>query len=128
MSPEKQVELSKQRQKPEPDPATRPPDHLGLSALRILPVPMIVLDRTFKIVMANPAMKKIFFRSDGPSLYQKTLSQAGVEMIEQGHVVKDAWEYFFSSLEDDLRSKNGLCCVVLLPVFYIMIKLSVLIN
>jgi hypothetical protein len=100
-----------QEKKPEsePDPATMPPAHLGISALRILPVPMIVLDRRYRIVMANPVMKKLFFRPDGPSLYQKTLSQAGVEMLEQGHVVKDAWEYFFSSLKDDLRSENCLC-------------------
>ncbi|KUJ24103.1 uncharacterized protein LY89DRAFT_12234 [Mollisia scopiformis] len=92
------------------------PAQLAMSALQYLPYPLLVLGSLKTLVMANEAMVRLLgieddveedtASDDGMSSLDKlrgqTLSQLGIDMIQDGRPVWVSWESFLESLADDL--------------------------
>jgi PAS domain S-box-containing protein len=83
--------------------------HLAFSALQFVPVPMLVLDDLKTVVLVNEAMGTLLgvvpetATQPGPSsvfdlLRGQSLSQVGVDMLQDGRPVWIDWEQFFDSL------------------------------
>ncbi|KAG9232421.1 hypothetical protein BJ875DRAFT_79625 [Amylocarpus encephaloides] len=93
------------------------PGEIALSAMRCLPYPLVVLNGLKAVVVANEAMGRLLgieqdadstLSNDGvPTLDRlrgQSLSQLGVDMVQDGKPVWVTWESFFGSLESDLIS------------------------
>lgn len=85
------------------------PGQLAFSALQYLPVPTIVLNSLKTVVLANESMGRLLgiVAEDGSEedplgtvdrLRGQTLSQVGIDMMQDGHPVWLTWEAFFNHL------------------------------
>ncbi|PFH55975.1 hypothetical protein XA68_17249 [Ophiocordyceps unilateralis] len=93
------------------------PGQLAFSAMLYLPVPTIVLNSLKTVVMANEAMGRMmgivsdddddddFHREDAAATIERlrgqTLSQVGIDMLQEGRPVWISWESFLDSLLDE---------------------------
>ncbi|KAL1879246.1 hypothetical protein Daus18300_001825 [Diaporthe australafricana] len=91
------------------------PGQLAFSALQFLPVPVLVLNNLKTVVLANEAMGKLLGMSsdsnDGDdmahsvgSLTGQSLSQVGIDMLQNGRPVFLSWEAFLDSIADDMET------------------------
>ncbi|KAE8448519.1 hypothetical protein EG329_009400 [Mollisiaceae sp. DMI_Dod_QoI] len=91
------------------------PTQIAMSALQYLPYPLLVLGSLKTSVMANEAMTRLLgieelegdtASVDGVSNIDKlrgqTLSQLGIDMLQDGRPVWVSWESFLDSLADNL--------------------------
>lgn len=89
------------------------PGQLAFSALQFLPVPVLVLNNLKTVVLANEAMGRLMCMSsesnDGDDLAQdvgsltgQSLSQVGVDMLQNGRPVFIAWETFLDSIAEEM--------------------------
>ncbi|UKZ90264.1 uncharacterized protein TrAFT101_005290 [Trichoderma asperellum] len=85
------------------------PGQVAFSAMQYLPVPVIILNNLKTVVLANEAMGRMLgVISDNLSdddvsatmekLRGQTLSQVGIDMIQDGHPVWVTWEAFLDTL------------------------------
>lgn len=90
------------------------PAQLAFSALQYLPIPTIVLNNLKTVVLANEAMGRMMgivtatSDDDDPSattdrLRGQTLSQVGIDMLQDGRPVWVTWEIFLDTLVDEMR-------------------------
>lgn len=91
------------------------PGQLAFSAMRFLPVPVLVLNSLKTVVIANEAMGRLLGLISETetsneessrvldSLNGQTLSQVGIDMIQNGRPVWVAWEAFFQSMLDEMH-------------------------
>ncbi|KAH6669357.1 hypothetical protein B0J14DRAFT_487364, partial [Halenospora varia] len=95
----------------------RYPSHpdFALAAMQYLPYPLLVLNRLKTPVMGNEAMGRLLgleedngdaLSDDGISPMDKlkgqTLSQLGIDMLEEGRPVWVTWEAFLENLSNDM--------------------------
>lgn len=91
------------------------PGQLAFSALQFLPMPVLVLNNFKTVVLANEAMGKLLGMSsdsdDGDdlahsvgSLTGQSLSQVGIDMLQNGRPVFLSWEAFLDSIADAVGS------------------------
>lgn len=88
------------------------PGQLAFTAMQYLPVPAIVLNNLKTVVLANEAMGRLMGTitddlGDDPTatlerLRGQTLSQVGIDMLQEGRPVWISWESFLDSLVHDL--------------------------
>lgn len=89
------------------------PAQLAFSALQYLPVPTLVLNSLKTVVLANDALGRMLgiisdigVEEDACTTLEKlrgqTLSQVGIDMLQDGHPVWVTWEAFLDTLVDDL--------------------------
>lgn len=96
------------------------PAELAMSAMQYSPYPLIVLNNLKTLVMANEAMGTLLgiedhdgdiASDDGISgvdrLRGQTLSQLGIDMLQDGRPVWVTWDSFLDSLAYDLASHVG---------------------
>ncbi|KAF8865377.1 hypothetical protein BDZ45DRAFT_736488 [Acephala macrosclerotiorum] len=96
------------------------PAQLAMSALQYLPYPLLVLGSLKTLVIANEAMERLLgmdeldgdtASDDGISNLDKlkgqTLSQLGIDMLQDGRPVWVTWESFLDSLADDLGAGDS---------------------
>lgn len=92
------------------------PAQLAFSAMQYLPVPVIVLNSLKTVVLANEAMGRMMgIISDDSSdednfhtidrLRGQTLSQVGIDMLQEGRPVWVTWEAFFDTLVQELGAR-----------------------
>ncbi|EGX89909.1 autoinducer 2 sensor kinase/phosphatase luxQ [Cordyceps militaris CM01] len=95
------------------DMPTVSPAQLAFSAMQYLPVPVIVLNNLKTVVLANEAMGRmmgiITDDTDGDDfsmtidrLRGQTLSQVGIDMLQDGKPVWVTWETFFDTLVNEI--------------------------
>jgi PAS domain-containing protein len=86
-----------------------------LTALQHLAVPLIVLDRSKKIVLANEAVQKILGEADqiarppllyGSTLYKKSLDQLGIELLEKDNGEFNTLDAFLDTLANNLSRQQ----------------------
>ncbi|OAA73852.1 autoinducer 2 sensor kinase/phosphatase luxQ [Cordyceps fumosorosea ARSEF 2679] len=99
------------------------PAQLAFSAMQYLPVPVIVLNSLKTVVLANEAMGRmmgiIADDSDDDDLSLttdrlrgQTLSQVGIDMLQDGKPVWVTWETFFDALVNEIGARppaSGQC-------------------
>lgn len=89
------------------------PGQLAFSALQFLPVPVLVLNNLKTVVLANEAMGRLMGMSsesndaddltqDVGSLTGQSLSQVGIDMLQNGRPVFIAWETFLDSIAEEM--------------------------
>ncbi|POS76317.1 hsp90-like protein [Diaporthe helianthi] len=89
------------------------PGQLAFSALQFLPVPVLVLNNLKTVVLANEAMGRLLGMAsesnDGDDLAQdvgsltgQSLSQVGIDMLQNGRPVFIAWETFLDSIAEEM--------------------------
>lgn len=89
------------------------PGQLAFSALQYLPVPTLVLNHLKTVVLANEAMGRMLglcnesYEEEDPlttidKLRGQTLSQVGVDMLQDGRPVWVTWESFLDTLVHEL--------------------------
>ncbi|KAJ4397588.1 hypothetical protein N0V93_001820 [Gnomoniopsis smithogilvyi] len=96
------------------------PGQLAFSAMQFLPVPVLVLNSLKTVVLANEAMGRLLGLIPDSNeaiteeasrrldkLNGQSLSQIGVDMMQNGRPVWVAWDTFFQSLIDDLNRSHG---------------------
>ncbi|KAG5992270.1 hypothetical protein E4U52_002926 [Claviceps spartinae] len=92
------------------------PGQLAINAMQYLPVPVLVLDDSKTVVLANEAMGRMMglsleTSSDGApvaafeQLRGKSLSQVGIDMLQNGHPVWITWETFLDGLLQDASTR-----------------------
>jgi PAS domain S-box-containing protein len=91
------------------------PGQLAFSALQYLPVPTIVLNNLKTVVMANDAVGRMLgIVSQDPDaggddvdtidvLRGQSLSQVGIDMLQDGRPVWVTWEVFMDTLLEDMK-------------------------
>lgn len=90
----------------------------AFSALQYLPTPLMVLSSTKTVVLVNDAMGRLLgfdsleelHRSEGQEsapvtdmLLGQSLSQIGVDMVQDGQPIWVSWEKFFDELADEME-------------------------
>jgi hypothetical protein len=96
-------------------PETPSPAQLAFSAMQYLPYPLMVLNRLKTLVMANEAMGRLLDIEDldgdttsddgvlaSDRLKGQTLSQMGIDMVQDGRPVWVTWESFLDSLTEEM--------------------------
>ncbi|KAI1768168.1 hypothetical protein GGR53DRAFT_479253 [Hypoxylon sp. FL1150] len=95
------------------------PGQLAFSTMQFLPVPLLVLNNLKTVVLANEAMGKMLgMVGDSPqptddpavvceSLRGQTLSQIGIDMIQDGRPVWVSWESFLDELVLEMGAKHA---------------------
>ncbi|VUC35990.1 unnamed protein product [Clonostachys rosea] len=96
------------------------PGQLAFSALQYLPVPTLVLNSLKTVVLANEALGRMLgLVQDNVTeieasttlerLRGQTLSQVGIDMLQDGHPVWVTWEVFLDALVDEMgvRAHGG---------------------
>ncbi|KAI0169957.1 hypothetical protein GGR52DRAFT_581161 [Hypoxylon sp. FL1284] len=95
------------------------PGQLAFSAMQFLPVPMLVLNNLKTVVLANEAMGKMLgMVGDSPeptddpavvceNLRGQTLSQIGIDMMQDGRPVWVSWESFLDELVLEMGAKQA---------------------
>lgn len=94
------------------------PGQLAFSALQFLPVPVLVLNNLKTVVLANEAMGRLMGMSpdsnDGDdlahgvgSLTGQSLSQVGIDMLQNGRPVFISWETFLDSITEEMGPGNA---------------------
>ncbi|GJN70498.1 hypothetical protein PLIIFM63780_002910 [Purpureocillium lilacinum] len=89
------------------------PGQLAFSAMQYLPVPTLVLNNLKTVVLANEAMGRMMGiindetdQDDATATIEKlrgqTLSQVGIDMLQDGRPVWITWEAFLDSLVEDV--------------------------
>lgn len=89
------------------------PGQLAFTALQYLPVPTLVLNHLKTVVLANEAMGRLLgisnenLEEDDPlttidKLRGQTLSQVGIDMLQDGRPVWVTWESFLDTLVHEL--------------------------
>lgn len=92
------------------------PGQLAFSAMQYLPVPIIVLNSLKTVVMANEAMGRMMgilpeaCDDEDPSfttdfLRGQTLSQVGIDMLQEGRPIWVTWETFLDTLVEELGTR-----------------------
>ncbi|KAK8197247.1 uncharacterized protein BKA78DRAFT_75112 [Phyllosticta capitalensis] len=85
---------------------------MAFAALQYLPVPMLVLSSTKTIVLANEAMGRLlnlelcavevqdvdFIQTVTDTLYGRTMSEIGVDMLQDGSPIWISWDDFLDSV------------------------------
>ena len=97
----------------------------ALAALKYLPTPLLVLSAQKMVLLANEAMARLLSLdsmdeqgidsesedSERPQsldlLRGQTLSQLGIEMIEEGHTIWVSWEKFLDQLANEYDTVTG---------------------
>ncbi|KAK1529254.1 hsp90-like protein [Colletotrichum costaricense] len=83
------------------------PGQLAFSAMQYLPVPILVLNNLKTVVLANEAMGRMLGMTNDSAednsyiaerLRGQSLSQVGIDMIQEGRPVWVGWEAFLDSL------------------------------
>ncbi|KAL7945158.1 hypothetical protein V8C42DRAFT_71718 [Trichoderma barbatum] len=85
------------------------PGQVAFSAMQYLPVPVIILNNLKTVVLANEAMGRMLgivsndlsdedVSTKMEKLRGQTLSQVGIDMIQDGRPIWVTWEAFFDSL------------------------------
>ncbi|KAI1105621.1 hypothetical protein F4804DRAFT_341087 [Jackrogersella minutella] len=95
------------------------PGQLAFSAMQFLPVPLLVLNNLKTVVLANEAMGKMLgIVGDSPqptddpavlseSLRGQTLSQIGIDMVQDGKPIWISWESFLDELILEMGLKQA---------------------
>lgn len=89
------------------------PGQLAFSTLQFLPVPVLVLNNLKTVVLANEAMGRLMGMSSDSndsddlargvgSLTGQSLSQVGIDMLQNGRPVFIAWETFLDSIAEEM--------------------------
>lgn len=92
------------------------PGQLAFSAMKFLPIPVLILNSLKTVVLANEAMGRLLGLISESQEYEdgedatevleelkgQSLSQVGIDMLQDGKVVWVAWDNFFDSLVDDV--------------------------
>lgn len=91
------------------------PAELAMSAIQYLPYPLIVLNNLKTVTMANEAVVRLLgiedddgdaASDDGDSVVDRlrgqTLSQLGIDMLQDGRPVWVTWDAFLDSMADEL--------------------------
>ncbi|KAI3391640.1 hypothetical protein diail_7008 [Diaporthe ilicicola] len=89
------------------------PGQLAFSAMQFLPVPVLVLNSFKTVVLANEAMAKLLGMpsdsNDGEdlahsveSLNGQSLSQVGIDMLQDGRPVFLSWDTFLDSIAEEM--------------------------
>ncbi|KJZ77489.1 hypothetical protein HIM_03213 [Hirsutella minnesotensis 3608] len=92
------------------------PGQLAFSAMQYLPVPTLVLNNLKTVVLANEAMGKMMGivgddvdQDDAMMTLERmrgqTLSQVGIDMLQEGRPVWISWESFLDSLIQDVGAR-----------------------
>ncbi|KAL2108976.1 hypothetical protein VUR80DRAFT_3133 [Thermomyces stellatus] len=95
-------------------------EHLISSAMRHLPVPVLVLNNSKTVVYANEAIGTLLgiarhakddnyedFSDVQIRLRGQTLCQVGVDMLQDGRLMWVSWDAFFDSIAKELRVNSG---------------------
>ena len=95
-------------------------EHLIFSAMRHLPVPILVLNNTKTVVYANEAIGSLLgiprhsrddnfedFSDVQMRLRGQTLCQVGVDMLQDGRLIWVSWDAFLDSVASELRVHSG---------------------
>ncbi|KAI0137712.1 hypothetical protein F4776DRAFT_623089 [Hypoxylon sp. NC0597] len=95
------------------------PGQLAFSAMQFLPVPLLVLNNLKTVVLANEAMGKMLGMvgespspADDPSVISEslrgqTLSQIGIDMVQDGRPIWVSWETFLDELVLEMGAKQA---------------------
>lgn len=96
------------------------PGQLAFSAMQFLPMPVLVLNSLKTVVLANEAMGRLLGlipeSNEGTGeassrlldqLNGQTLSQIGIDMVQNGRPIWVAWDAFFQSLIEDLNGAHA---------------------
>ncbi|KAI2619009.1 hypothetical protein GGS26DRAFT_584818 [Hypomontagnella submonticulosa] len=95
------------------------PGQLAFTAMQFLPVPLLVLNNLKTVVLANEAMGKMLaMAGDSPrpideaaalceSLRGQTLSQIGIDMVQDGRPVWVSWDSFLDELVLEMGAKQA---------------------
>ena len=88
------------------------PAQLAFSAMQYLPVPVMILNNLKTVVQANEAMVRMLDMlpdspdEDAPSTLEilrgQTLSQVGIDMLQDGRPVWLTWETFFDAMVNEM--------------------------
>ncbi|KAK2601651.1 hypothetical protein QQS21_004802 [Conoideocrella luteorostrata] len=92
------------------------PGQVAFSALRYLPTPVLVLNNLKTVVLANEAMGRMIGlisditpRDDAAAtidrLRGQTLSQVGIDMLQDGRPVWISWESFLDGVVDEMGTR-----------------------
>ncbi|KAK2749068.1 histidine kinase hhk6p [Colletotrichum kahawae] len=91
------------------------PGQLAFSAMQYLPVPLLVLNNLKTVVLANEAMGRMLGMADASEdthsyiaerLRGQSLSQVGIDMIQEGRPVWVGWEAFLDSLVLEMGARQ----------------------
>lgn len=95
-------------------------EHLIFSAMRHLPVPILVLNNSKAVVYANESIGRLLgiarhsrddnledFSDVQMRLRGQTLCQVGVDMLQDGRLIWISWDAFFDSIAKELRVNSG---------------------
>lgn len=95
---------------------------LAFSAMQFLPVPLLVLSSVKTVVLANEAMGRLLGmapelaeeREEVPSVMDRlrgqTLSQVGVDMLQDGRPIWINWEHFLDSMIPEIGAGKTKGC------------------
>ncbi|ESA43824.1 autoinducer 2 sensor kinase/phosphatase luxQ, variant [Neurospora crassa OR74A] len=95
------------------------PGQLAFSAMQFLPVPILVLDSLKTVVLANESMGRLLgmpsdatgegddLSSTMDQLRGQTLSQVGIDLIQDGMPVWIAWEHFLDQIALEMGVGNS---------------------
>ncbi|KAG6009161.1 hypothetical protein E4U21_003231 [Claviceps maximensis] len=92
------------------------PDQLALSAMQYLPVPVLVLNNLKTVVLANEAMGRMMGLFSETTSHEasttavdqlrgKSLSQVGIDMLQDGRPVWITWESFLDGLREEVGTR-----------------------
>ncbi|KAI0020075.1 hypothetical protein F4780DRAFT_387090 [Xylariomycetidae sp. FL0641] len=96
------------------------PGQLAFSTMQFLPVPLLVLNNLKTVVLANEAMGRMLglvddspdCQEDGNTITDRlrgqTLSQIGVDMVQNGKPVWVSWEPFLDGLVDEMGARQAI--------------------
>ncbi|KAK2020979.1 hsp90-like protein [Colletotrichum zoysiae] len=91
------------------------PGQLAFSAMQYLPVPLLILNNLKAVVLANEAMGRMLGMTNdalddnshvAERLRGQSLSQVGIDMIQEGRPVWVGWEAFLDSLVVEMGAKQ----------------------
>ncbi|KAL3423432.1 hsp90-like protein [Phlyctema vagabunda] len=100
-------------------PGLTSPADVALTAMQYLPMPLLVLNGLKTVVLANEAMGRLLGLEDGEGdsssddglsavdrLQGQTLSQIGIDLLQENRLVWVTWESFLDGLADDMGSRR----------------------
>ncbi|KAK1993824.1 hsp90-like protein [Colletotrichum falcatum] len=91
------------------------PGQLAFSTMQFLPVPLLVLNNLKTVVLANEAMGRMLGMTNDASddnsyvaerLRGQSLSQVGIDMIQEGRPVWVGWEAFLDSIVVEMGARQ----------------------
>ncbi|KAK0384148.1 hypothetical protein NLU13_8237 [Sarocladium strictum] len=94
------------------------PAQLAFSAMQYLPVPVMILNNLKTVVQANEAMARMLdllpegVEEDPSVILEKlrgqTLSQVGIDMLQDGRPVWLTWDTFFDAMVDEMGIRGAM--------------------